>query len=313
MLDTLIIGKDSKFGLTKDIEILAAALRRNNLGGRLAIVGIRQRSLWDWLQGRRLAETAIHIERIFPRWYSAARRHILIPNQERFPRRHLGRLKHVDLVLAKTHHAAEIFRANGIAAEYLGFTSQDRRDLSVERNWNRFVHLAGGSTLKGTEDILALWHKHPEWPQLTLVQKQHLAPRTVPANVTLISEFLGDGALRQIQNEHGIHLCPSRAEGWGHHLVEGMSVGALVIATNAAPMNEHVGPDSAILVECARSEPRHIGTSYFVAIDALEAAIERAIAMTEAEKARYGQAARLAFEQIDLAFASRLAALLGKA
>lgn len=313
MLDTLIIGKDSKFGLTKDIEILTAALRRNNLGGRLATVGIRQRPFWDWLLRRRLAETAIHIERIFPRWYSAARRHILIPNQERFPRRHLGRLKRVDLVLAKSHHAVEIFKAQGVATQYLGFTSQDRHDPTVERAWDRFFHLAGGSTLKGTEELLALWEKHPEWPQLTLIQKQHLAPKTVPANVTLISRFVDDAELRRIQNEHGIHLCPSRAEGWGHHMVEGMSVGALVIATDAPPMNEHVGPDSAILVDCTRSEPRHIGTSYFVAIEALEAAIERAIAMPAPEKAEFGTAARLAFEKIDRDFSSRLAALLGKA
>ena len=296
MLDTLIIGKDSKFGLTKDIEILSNALRSQKLAGRIATVGIRQRSLWDWLRRRRWADTAIHIERIFPRWYSAARRHILIPNQERFPRRHLGRLKHVDLVLAKSHHAVELFKAHGVATEYLGFTSQDRRDLTVARDWNRIVHLAGGSTLKGTEDVLALWEKHPEWPQLTL-----------------ISSFVDDDELRRIQNGHGIHLCPSRAEGWGHHMVEGMSVGALVIATDAPPMNEHVGPDSAILVACTRSEPRHIGTSYFVAIEALEAAIERAIAMPAPEKAEFGTAARLAFEKIDRDFSSRLAALLGKA
>ncbi|MDO9414752.1 glycosyltransferase [Pararhizobium sp.] len=305
MLETLIIGKDSKFGLTKDITILEDAIRR---AGTTSIdsVGIRDRSLIDRLLRRKRAGTAIHIERVFPRWLSAADRHILIPNQERFPHRHLRRLRKIDLVLAKSHHAVEIFRSHGATTDYLGFTSEDLLDTSVERDWDGFFHLAGGSTLKGTEDLLALWDKHPEWPMLTVVQKEHLKPAHIPANVHHISAYVSDQDLRVLQNRLGIHLCPSRAEGWGHYLVESMALGALILTTDAPPMNEHVSAESAVLVSYDRTEPRRIGTSFFVDQAALEAKIEMIIAMPLATKQAFGEAARRAYLEIDRDFHARI-------
>nr|WP_298100874.1 glycosyltransferase [uncultured Shinella sp.] len=216
------------------------------------------------------------------------------------------------MVLAKSRHAEEIFKALGAPTTYLGFTSEDRFDPSVARNWSGFLHVAGGSTLKGTEDILALWEKHPEWPELVLIQKEHLAPKAVPANVRLLSGYLDDDELRALQNGLGIHLCPSRAEGWGHHLVESMSVGALVIATNAPPMNEHITPQNGLLVDFERTEPRHLGTCFFVSPAALEKAIETAIAMPDAQKQRFGQAARQSYDEIAAGFAGRVKALFNR-
>jgi glycosyltransferase involved in cell wall biosynthesis len=306
MLDTIVIGKSNNFGLTRDSDLLLKALREEGLCGKVSSVRPRDRGLVDRLLKRRRADTAIHIERVFPRWYSAARRHILIPNQERFPHRHLGRLNKIDLVLAKSRYAAGIFQRCGASTEYLGFTSEDRRDPAVEKDWNGIFHLAGGSTLKGTEGILELWNRHPEWPVLHLVQKKSLAPKIVSSNVDLVAEYVGDRELRAMQNRFGIHLCPSLGEGWGHNILEGMSTGALIIGTDAPPMNEHLDASCALLVPFARTEPRHLGTSYFVDPKAFETLILRAIAMPVEEKARLGRAARLTFESIDRGFRERL-------
>lgn len=311
MLDILIIGKDSKYGLTKDSLLLEEAIRAAGLPHAIGHADHKGRPLRERLFRTRRAHIAIHIERVYPSWYSAADTHYLLPNQERFPRRHLGRLRHVDLVLCKSRHAADVFSREGARTFHLGFTSEDRFSAGTPKDFGAFVHVAGASTLKGTEAVLAAWQAHPEWPELTLVMNARLAPSSVPDNVRLISEYLGDEEMRILQNACGIHLCPSQAEGWGHYIVEAMSTGAVVITTDAPPMNELVDARSGLLVGVASSTPRHLGTCFKVDQAALEAAVARAMAMDSEEKAQIGARARAGFDAIRAGFGERLVELLG--
>ena len=251
VFDWLIVGRSNGYGLSHDLAIIADAIAVT--GSTVARAGPWKRSLLDFLLRKKRARRILHVERAFPLWFSAADENWLLPNQERFPRRHVGRLQRIDRVLAKTHHAEAVFSALSRHVDYLGFISDDRLDQAEAKNWSRFFHVAGGSTLKGTEDVLALWAAHPEWPELVLVQKAANAPETVPPNVRLISDFLADAELKRLQNNCGIHLCPSRAEGWGHIILEAMSVEALVLTTDAAPMNEHITAATGIL--CPRGAP----------------------------------------------------------
>jgi len=308
MIDTLIVGKSNQYGLTRDAALLGDALA--GAGVETKIVAIHDRSLVDWVLRRRRARRIIHLERVFPQWTGAAEVNVLVPNQERFPRRQLYRLRRTDLILAKTHEGAAAFAGRGVPVEYLGFTSEDRFNPQVAKDWGRVLHLAGGSTLKGTEDVLALWERHPEWPELVLVQKEQNAPSKVPANVRLITGYTGDEELKRLQNECGIHLCPSRSEGWGHNLVEGMSCGAVVIATDAPPMNEHIRAEHGLLVETRHSKPRHMGICHFVDGQALEAVVGAAIAMPAPLKAQMGEMARRRFLEIDREFRQRVRCLL---
>ncbi len=301
-LDVLIVARANRYGLERDARLLRSALGPE----RTAYAATRTRGLVSWLLRRQHAPTILHLERVHPGWISAAARNLLLPNQERFPRRHINRLGDVDLVLAKTHHAAGIFSALGRPTAYFGFTSMDRQDPSVPKNWMRFLHLAGGSTLKGTEDIVALWRAHPEWPELVVIQKAEHASAAIAPNITLLPGYLSDSDLRWQQNACGIHLCPSRAEGWGHHLVEGLSVGAVVVTTDGPPMNEMVIPGCGILVPVASSTQRHLGTCYHVDTSALERSIETLLAMTDEEKATIGSVARRRYEEIATGFAERV-------
>ena len=164
---------------------------------------------------------------------------------------------------------------------------------------------------KGSQALVDLWLRKPHWPVLTMVQRATLAlPARLPANLRLLDGYLDDDELRVLQNRHRFHLCPSETEGFGHHLVEGMSIGAIVLTTDAPPMNELVTAERGILVAPNRSGTQRLATTWFVDPDALEAAVERMLALGESEHTAIGAGARRWWEANDRAFRERLAAAI---
>jgi hypothetical protein len=302
----LILGRSNGVGLDRDASLLASALRESGVNPKSP----KLRSLPALFSGEFRANVAFHLERVAPLWKRKAATHFLIPNQERFPRRLLGRLAMIDHVLCKSRHAVEVFSAHHASVHFIGFTSEDRRDEGQHPDYGRFFHLAGRSTLKNTSLLLELWGKHPEWPRLTLVQHPDNAPSTVPQNVELVSRYLADAELRDLQNACGIHLCPSLSEGWGHYIVEAMSCAAVTLTKDAPPMNELVSADRGVLVPYRRCEPRHMGMNFHADAEALEAAVERLIAMPVQDKLALGLAGRRWFEENASTFAGRVAHFL---
>lgn len=306
MKTAIILGRRNGVGLDQDAALLTSALEARGV----TVSAPRLRHPADALSPRFRADVAFHLERVAPWWWRRqARFHVLIPNQERYPDRLLGKLARIDLVLCKTRHAEEIFRRLHPRVEYLGFTSPDRLDPAVNPDYRKFFHLAGRSTLKNTELLLELWAKHPEWPVLTLVQHPDNAPRSVPPNVDLLNRRVDDAGLRALQNSHGIHLCPSLSEGWGHYIAEGMSCRAVVVTTDAPPMNELISPERGVLVPFRRSERRHLGTNFFADPAALEAAVNSLADMPDERKILLGNAAREWFLENHRCFTARVAAL----
>ena len=286
-----IIARTNGVGLDRDVDLIHATATA--AGHQVTVSHCRSIPFYaNWFGGEQKYDANIFLERIFPRWLGSARLNILIPNQERFPQRHVPRLKNIDHVFCKSEHALEIFSEIHPSAYLTRFTSSNLNDAEVPRRKNAILHLAGRSTLKGTETVLKLWEAHPEWPTLTLLQHKDNAPESVPDNINLITDYLSDEDIVKLVNEHPIHLCPSLSEGWGHYIVEAMSCGALVITTDGPPMNELIRPDRGILVKAPKTEARHLGTNFFVTPDALEAAIDRILVMPDEERSRLSQAAR---------------------
>jgi len=300
-----IIARTNGVGLDRDVDLIHDTL--TTAGFDVTISHCRGISpLRSIFPGKAQFDTNIFLERAFPRWFGSARQNLLIPNQERFPIRHLKHLKHIDRILCKSRHAEDIFSGLAYPTQYIGFTSSDLLDDSIQPDYQSFFHLAGKSTLKGTETILNLWKKHPEWPQLTIVQCKENAPSNTPGNVRLITDYIPHEEIKQHLNSHGVHLCTSLSEGWGHYIVEAMSCRAVVVSTDAPPMNELITPARGITVPYHHSEPRHLGTNFHVDPDKLEQLIKELLLMPVEQKAALGNHARTWFEQNDADFRSTL-------
>lgn len=317
-----LIVWDNGFGLTRNLRLLGEALRA--CGHRVDVSAIRRGKLRKILQPRlvraRIAwrrlrgadvqryDVNLMLEHVRPEYFPLARHNVLMPHPEWFLGSDRAAIGGVDRVFALTRHAVPIFEGLGRPVDYVGFTSEDRLDRDVPRE-RAFFHLAGRSQNKGTEALLALWRRHPEWPRLTVVQNPRTAkPGPAAANIDHRVDYLSDAELRRLQNAHRFHLCPSETEGFGHYLVEAMGVGAVTVTVDAPPMHEMVTPERGALVGVARTGTQNLATTYFFDDASMEAAVARLAGMDDAELDRIGAAARAWFEANDRAFRARIGA-----
>jgi len=137
-------------------------------------------------------------------------------------------------------------------------------------------------------------------------------PQELPANVQVIREFIEDVELRRLQAVCGFHLCPSAAEGFGHTIVEGLSTGAVVLTTDAPPMNELVSSDRGVLVPWTTSEPMCAGQRFLVDEERLEEQITQVFSWPTARVQAIGRSARDWFEQNDADFRRRFIDVVGE-
>jgi len=316
-----IVARDNGAGLSQDIGILARALDEAGADVSISAIGdsrtrniVRNLKLRTSLLRRRWKEGAakgrfdvnLVLQHVPAKYLGLARRNALIPNPEWFPRQYQRHLPAIDRVLVKTRHADEIFGALGCRTEFIGFTSADRRIADLPRE-PTFLHVAGRSGLKGTQPLVELWQRHPQWPRLTVVQREKLRlPEAPRDNLNFVTRYLHDDELRELQNRNTFHLCPSETEGFGHYLVEGLGVGAIVLTTDAPPMNEIVTAERGILVPYRRTGTQDLATRYQVDQDGLEDGIERMLALGDAERATLRERARAWYEQNDRDFRRRL-------
>lgn len=302
-----IIGKSNGVGLTRDIKLLADCLRED--GHDVSVHAIdaaeakHRRSLLTQAKVRMQlawrarpatsdrANVNIMLEHLWPEFLCHARHNVVVPNPEWFDRNDLRFLNRVDSVWAKTRHSAEIFRGFGRNTHVISFDSEDRHRPEVPRE-RRFFHLAGKSTMKGTDRLLRAWAERPHWPTLTVL-KHSADPQDVrAANIDIRYGYVEEQQLLHEQNACMFHVCTSLTEGWGHYIVEALSVGAVTLTLDAPPMNELVTAERGLLVKHERTDKQRLATTYFFAPSSLQSAVERAMALSDAEWSRLSANAR---------------------
>ena len=137
------------------------------------------------------------------------------------------------MIVCRTKECQRIFQNLGKEVYFLGFTSKNYYDASIEKDFSQFFHLAGNSLQKGTSTIIGMWKENPEFPRLTILKHGYIDPDLI--NLSWIPNYVSVEELCLLMNQSGVHLCPSETEGFGHYIMEAMSTGAVVITTDAPP------------------------------------------------------------------------------
>ena len=309
-----ILARGNGHGLARDLHLLADLLGSSGYAvdpvgfhNEKGVRALRQCGMWVARSWRGRADLQISLEHVYPASLGLARRNLLMPNPEWFKReKWQGCLPRIDGMLCKTGHAERIFSGLGFRAQRVGFTSEDRCDPAVHRE-QRFLHVAGKSPVKGTEAVLEAWRRHPEWPELVVVQtRRHARPATGAPNIDHRVGRMSDAQLRALQNACRFHILPSEAEGFGHSLVEALSVGAVMLTSDGEPMNELVRPAYGVLIPPARIGQLGLARRFHVDAEGVEAAVARVLALPQARVEAMAAEARRAFEGIDRDFRVRM-------
>jgi hypothetical protein len=260
----------------------------------------------DWRVPRiARCDVVVFLELFNPNLLKFADRSVGIFNPEWFLAQWKPWVGKLTQVWAKSASAVDIFTPMNPRTFYTGFLTRDLYEQSVQRKV-KVLHMQGHSQDKNTERVLEAWSTFPGLPPLTVLSHTVSA---VPRGVVRLSR-VPEHQLRVLLNEHDIHLCPSKVEGWGHYITEALSTGAYTITTDMSPMNEHVRPEWGSLIPPSRLEARGFTQACDVEARALAEAVRSAVLIEPAERTQMRYAARAHMNRRNSDFATAALNLL---
>jgi glycosyltransferase involved in cell wall biosynthesis len=147
------------------------------------------------------------------------------------------------------------------------FKAKTKSTIQTNRSFQddqlTFVHTAGKSPFKGTHQILDCWLQRPDFkmPLDIYIRKDRYEEKFQPiekqflhdSRINFHVETLNASLFGEILLNASVLLCPSHFEGYGHYINQARASGALVVTTNAPPMNELIKKESGVLVFAART------------------------------------------------------------
>ena len=138
--------------------------------------------------------------------------------------------------------------------------------------------------------------------------EQQLGRTKFPPNIRHIDTKLSRSEIEELLWTHGVHLCLSGMEGFGHYINEARAVSAMAITTNYPPMTEIItSSETGVLVDptnmlqWTNSLPfANVGPAEIVQV-----MNKVVLPMSLQERAAKGQRARVAFEHDQRQFQQR--------
>jgi glycosyltransferase involved in cell wall biosynthesis len=206
------------------------------------------------------ADINIFVQEINCHYLNYGKINWFIPNPEWYLQ-DIKLLHSIDLILCRTKEVERIFSNLKQNTYFLGFTSPDHFEKKIKKKVNSYLHVAGSSEYKGTSAIKKAWLVNSKFPHLVILKQ--FDKKIKKKNITLVNRFIPEKELLKLQNSSLVHLALSETEGFGHYIMEAMSVGAVVITTDAPPMNEFI-EDPRCLVPYYKKSSEKLATKYFV-------------------------------------------------
>jgi len=224
-----IIYSNNNWGLTKDCNILQSVL----VGYEFNLIDFKINDNLNKADINIFLEVLDRNNDYFIEYKKLAPKNVLIPNPEWFLDGWIKYLKDFDLICCKTLHAFQIFSKHSDKCEFTSFTA-DNIDLNYVEKELSFFHSCGNSVNKGTDLLFEGWKNIKE--KLYLFSKRHKSDNI---NIELRNDFVPDKEFQEIKNKVLFHIYPTKYEGFGHNIWESFSCGAIVILTDAPPLNEY--------------------------------------------------------------------------
>lgn len=278
-LSITLVSRNNGVGLSTDMALLTNLF--TGAGHRVHRV--------DWRVPRiARCDVVVFLELFNPNLVKFASKSVGIFNQEWFLPQWRPWVRNLTQIWAKSSAAAGIFGEMNPRTYYTGFLTRDMYEPGVRRA-KKVLHMQGHSQDKNTGRVLETWAAFGDLPPLTLISH---TTKNVPKGVVRMSR-IAERHLRTVLNEHDIHLCPSRVEGWGHYITEAVSTGAYTITTDMSPMNEHVLPEWGALVKPTGVGRRGFARVADVSPQALAAAVREASGIGPEQREKMRNAARM--------------------
>ena len=252
------------------------------------------------------ADVNIFVQHINPNQIQSAKHNWFIPNPE-WCFDDIALLESMDLILCRTREVERIFKNLNLKTYFLSFTTKDRYFQNIKKQHQRYLHVAGSSEYKGTRAIIKAWEQQNRFPHLTIL-KMNIMPLNLN-NLKIINRYVSEERVIRLQNECFIHLCPSETEGFGHYIMESMSTGAVVLTTNAPPMNEFI-EDERCLIPYEQTSFQRLGILYYVGVSDIEKHISKFKQLPIDELLKIGKSNRERYLMITKAFNENLKNLI---